>query len=134
MKTCVAAACGMFLLLVSCSGSREFKPAFNQPLQPVMQSGFVYVDQVAPLVKTDLKYAGYDNFVGRPLDGYHGRRAILRIETAQALKKVSEDLCRQGYLLEIDDAYSQPAAVFVFRLDREEGKCSSEDVRMNNDC
>ncbi|WP_300803872.1 M15 family metallopeptidase [uncultured Akkermansia sp.] len=92
MKTCVAAACGMFLLLVSCSGSREFKPAFNQPLQPVMQPGFVYVDQVAPLVKTDLKYAGYDNFVGRPLDGYHGRRAILRIQAAQALKK-SRKIC-----------------------------------------
>ena len=46
MKTCVAAVCGMFMLLVSCSGSREFKPAFNQPLQPVMQPGFVYVDQV----------------------------------------------------------------------------------------
>ena len=30
--------------------------------------------------------------------------------------------------------YSQPAATFVFRLGREEGKCSSEDVRMNNDC
>jgi len=50
------------------------------------------------------------------------------------LKKVSEDLYRQGYLLEIDDAYYQPAAVFVFRLGREEGKRSSEDVRMNNDC
>lgn len=92
MKTCVAAVCGMFMLLVSCSGSREFKPAFNQPLQPVMQPGFVYVDQVAPLVKTNLKYAGYDNFVGRPLDGYHGRRAILRTQAAQALKK-SRKIC-----------------------------------------
>lgn len=64
MKTCVAAACGIFILLASCSGSGEFKPSFNQPLQPVMQPGFVYVDQVAPLVKTNLKYAGYDNFVG----------------------------------------------------------------------
>ena len=71
MKTCVAAACGIFILLASCSGSGEFKPSFNQPLQPVMQPGFVYVGQVAPLVKTILKYAGYDNFVGRPLDGYH---------------------------------------------------------------
>ena len=60
MKTCVAAACGIFILLASCSGSGEFKPSFNQPLQPVMQPGFVYVDQVAPLVKTNLKYAGYD--------------------------------------------------------------------------
>ena len=111
MKTCVAAVCGMFMLLVSCSGSREFKPAFNQPLQPVMQPGFVYVDQVAPLVKTNLKYAGYDNFVGRPLDGYHGRRAILRTQAAQALKKVSEDLYRQGYLLEIYDAYRPHTAV-----------------------
>ena len=54
MKTCVAAACGIFILLASCSGSGEFKPSFNQPLQPVMQPGFVYVDQVAPLVKTSL--------------------------------------------------------------------------------
>ena len=111
MKTRLAAACGIFILLASCSGSKEFKPEFNQPLQPVMQPGFVYVDQVAPLVRSNLKYAGYDNFVGRPLDGYHGKRAILRTQAAQALKKVSEDLYKQGYLLEIYDAYRPHTAV-----------------------
>lgn len=122
MKTRLAAACGIFILLASCSGSKEFKPEFNQPLQPVMQPGFVYVDRVAPLVRTNLKYAGYDNFVGRPLDGYHGKRAILRTQAAQALKKVSEDLYKQGYLLEIYDAYRPHTAVLdICRWGRDAG-------------
>lgn len=101
MKTCVAAACGIFILLASCSGSGEFKPSFNQPPPARDAAGLCVRGPGGPLVKTNLKYAGYDNFVGRPLDGYHGRRAILRTQTAHALKKVSEDLYRQGYLLEI---------------------------------
>ena len=122
MKTRLAAACGIFILLASCSVIKEFKPEFNQPLQPVMQPGFVYVDRVAPLVRTNLKYAGYDNFVGRPLDGYHGKRAILRTQAAQALKKVSEDLYKQGYLLEIYDAYRPHTAVLdICRWGRDAG-------------
>ena len=45
-----------------------------------------YLDEVAPTIKVDLKYCGYDNFVGRPIDGYTtGRRAILRKDAAAAL-------------------------------------------------
>lgn len=111
MKTCLAAACGILVLISSCTGQKTVDPSFNQPLQPVMQPGFVYVDRVAPRVRVNLKYAGCDNFIGRPLDGYHGKRAILRTQAASALKKISDDLYRQGYLLEIYDAYRPHTAV-----------------------
>lgn len=112
MKICLAAACGILFLCASCSGSREAPaPAFHQPLSPVMQPGFVYVDQVAPRVRVKLKYAGSDNFVGRPLDGYHGKRGILRIQAALALKQISEDLYKQGYVIEVYDAYRPHTAV-----------------------
>lgn len=85
--------------------------ALEQKNIPYLEPGFVYVDTVAPLVKVDLMYAGHDNFVGRPLAGYRGKRAILRIEAAEALRLVSEDLAACGYTLLIKDAYRPHTAM-----------------------
>ena len=50
---------------------------------PAMPAELCYLDTVAPGIRVDLKYCGYDNFVGRPIDGYtEGRRAILRKDAA----------------------------------------------------
>ncbi len=76
-----------------------------------MHPGFVYLDAVAPKIRTDLKYAGYDNFIGRPIKGYYGKRAILRIEAALALKAVSDDLNNRGYVLALYDAYRPHTAM-----------------------
>ncbi len=105
MRPRLITACGLFFLLCACSAPVDKPPGFTLPLQAEMQGGFVYVDTVAPLVKTELKYSGNDNFIGRPLVGYHGKRAILRIETALALKAVSEDIYRSGYMVIHNDAY-----------------------------
>ncbi len=85
--------------------------ALEQENLPFLEPGFVYVDTVAPLVKVDLMYAGNENFVGRPLAGYRGKRAILRIEAAEALRLVSEDLATRGYTLLIKDAYRPHTAM-----------------------
>jgi D-alanyl-D-alanine dipeptidase len=83
----------------------------EQPNSPTMPAGFTYVDRVAPQVSADLKYAGNDNFIGRPMAGYRGHRPILRIEAAQALKKASDSLAKQGYGLLIYDAYRPHTAM-----------------------
>lgn len=71
----------------------------------VLPPEFCYVDAEAPEVRADLKYAGRDNFVGRPIAGYEGSRAILRRDAARALHRVSQRLAEHGYGLLIWDAY-----------------------------
>ena len=97
-----------------CQCTLEPKPA-AQAVQPGMPADFCYVDEVAPLVRVDLKYAGSDNFVGRPIDGYTGRRAVLRKDTAAALRTASEILAKQGYGLLVWDAYRPARALKDFR-------------------
>ncbi len=98
-------------LLMACSAQRQ--AAHEAPAQCLPQ-GWCYVDAVAPDVKVDLKYAGSDNFVGRPIAGYTGRRAILRRDAAEALARAAEKLRAQGYGLLIWDAYRPTGAMRDF--------------------
>lgn len=75
---------------------------------------FVYVDQWVPDIQVDLRYAGSDNFVGRPIDGYLGHRALLSMPAAQALAKVQAELSQKGLGLKIFDAYRPQRAVDHF--------------------
>lgn len=80
-----------------------------------MPAELCYLDEVAPLVKVDLKYCGADNFVGRPIDGYTtGKRAVLRKDTALAMKKASELLAAEGLGLLVWDAYRPARALKDF--------------------
>lgn len=85
------------------------------PVQMSLPAELCYVDEVAPAVLVDLKYFGNDNFVGRRIAGYEGRRAILRKDTAAALKRASDILARQGYALLVWDAYRPSIAMKDFR-------------------
>ncbi len=81
----------------------------------VMPQELCYLDEVAPGIKVDLKYCGYDNFVGRPIDGYtEGRRAILRKDAAAALAKAQQELNKRGLGLLIWDAYRPHRALRDF--------------------
>lgn len=80
-----------------------------------MPGSLCYLDEVAPTVKVDLKYCGNDNFVGRPIAGYTtGKRAILRRDTAECLRKAQEMLEAQGYGLLVWDAYRPHRAMEDF--------------------
>lgn len=76
--------------------------------------GFVYVDEVIPGVVVDLRYRSSHNFVGRPVDGYVGQRAILSQPAAAALAKVQADLKPFGLGIHIFDAYRPQRAVDHF--------------------
>lgn len=81
-----------------------------------LPQGFCYVDEVAPGILVELKYAGADNFTGRPVDGYQGQRAILRRDAALALRRAAANLRSQGYGLLIWDAYRPMRALRDFRI------------------
>lgn len=107
-----SALCLLFpsLLLVQCAqmNTPSTAPASALP------ADFCYVDTVAPAVQTELKYAGSDNFVGRPIWGYTGRRAVLRRDTAEAIARAAAELGKEGYGLRIYDAYRPAHAMQDF--------------------
>ncbi len=70
-----------------------------------MPSQLCYLDHVAPEVQVDLMYAGHDNFVGRPIAGYTGKRAILRCDVAWALHRAAREFSQLGYKILLRDAY-----------------------------
>ena len=89
----------------------------------IMPDELCYLDEIAPDIKTDLKYCGYDNFVGRPIDGYtEGRRAILRKDAAEALARAQQMLKPQGLGLLVWDAYRPHRALRDFYPT---GRCDS---------
>jgi D-alanyl-D-alanine dipeptidase len=79
-----------------------------------LPAGFVYVDQVVPDIRTELRYRLADNFVGTTVDGYAGTRAILTQKAARALALVQAELKAQGLGLLIFDAYRPQRAVNHF--------------------
>jgi D-alanyl-D-alanine dipeptidase len=76
-----------------------------------LPGGFVYLRDVDRGIIQDIRYAGSDNFVGRPLPGYDAAECILRREAASALKLVQSDLRALGFGLKVYDCYRPAGAV-----------------------
>ena len=79
-----------------------------------LPEGFVYVKEVIPKLRTDLRYYSENNFIGKPIDGYNKPKCILTTDAAQALKKVQQDFEKLGFGLLIFDAYRPQRAVNHF--------------------
>ncbi|MBQ2380579.1 MAG: M15 family metallopeptidase [Akkermansia sp.] len=112
--SCVAA-----VLLTQCSTTEITAAPAKSAVSYAVEEGalpadFCYLDEL-PNVKVDLKYSTCDNFVGCPIDGYEGTRAILRKDTARAVKKVAAKLAKEGLGLVIWDAYRPARAMAHFR-------------------
>ena len=85
-----------------------------EPLSEPLPNGFVYVDELIPDLRVELRYATARNFVGERIDGYLARRPILTREAAIALRRVQEELRRFGLGLKLFDAYRPQRAVNHF--------------------
>ena len=79
-----------------------------------LSEGFVYLKEVIPNIKIDLKYFTKNNFVGNKIKGYNARVAIVTKETAHALKEIQNDLKHFDYGLKIFDCYRPQQAVNHF--------------------
>jgi D-alanyl-D-alanine dipeptidase len=76
--------------------------------------GFVDLADVAPDVVVDMRYAGRDNFLGRPARGYGAARCLLTGEAARALAGAQRDLTAAGFGLLVYDCYRPQRAVDDF--------------------
>lgn len=84
------------------------------PASTAAQAGLVDIRQLAPDVAEDIKYAGSDNFVGAPVDGYLAPKCLLLKPAADALARVERDLLAQHRRLKLFDCYRPARAVQHF--------------------
>lgn len=83
------------------------------PVQ-AQQDDFVTIQSVAPGVVVDMRYAGSNNFMGRPIRGYEAPVCWLSRPAAEALAQVQIDLEAFGHGLKIYDCYRPQRAVNNF--------------------
>jgi len=75
---------------------------------------FVFVDELVPGIRWDAKYATWDNFTGRPVDGYLANRIVGTRALCAALARVRDEAAVHGLGLLIWDAYRPQRAVDSF--------------------
>ncbi len=80
----------------------------------MLERNFVFLDEVLPGVRWDAKYATWDNFTGRPVDGYGLNRIVGTRELGSALQKAQNLAEKQGYGLLLWDGYRPQCAVDCF--------------------
>lgn len=79
-----------------------------------LPDGFTYIDREIPGVVYEIRYAGSNNFIGKPVDDYKRAQAILSKPAAEALARVQKELIQKDYMLKIFDAYRPQTAVNHF--------------------
>ncbi|CAA0105780.1 D-alanyl-D-alanine dipeptidase [BD1-7 clade bacterium] len=79
-----------------------------------LQSRFINVTDALKHVVIDVKYAGTDNFIGDPIDGYLASKVYLTPEAVNALESAETRALNAGYRLKIYDGYRPQRAVDHF--------------------
>ncbi len=79
-----------------------------------LPKGFVYLKDIDDSIKTEVRYASMNNFVGKRVDGYEAKKIIITEKAAGGLKKVQANLKAEGYALKVFDAYRPKRAVNHF--------------------
>lgn len=79
-----------------------------------MKKGFVFLDEALHGIRWDAKYATWDNFTGKPVEGYEVNRIAGSRELAAALLSAKEMAAARGYGLLLWDGYRPQRAVDYF--------------------
>ena len=79
-----------------------------------MNDDFVFVDEWVPGIRWDAKYATWDNFTGRPVDGYLANRTVGTKALCRALASARDEAAALGFGLLLWDGYRPQRAVDDF--------------------
>jgi D-alanyl-D-alanine dipeptidase len=102
-------------------------PAAAQPLP----GGFVFLRDIDPTIIQDIRYAGANNFVGRPLAGYGAAECVVKREVGLALKTIQQELAAQKLSLKMLDCYRPARAVADMVAWARDGKETAAGRRYN---
>jgi len=101
----IAAGCALFAQIWCCAAGAR---ADGLP------EGFVYLRDVAPSIVQDMRYAGPDNFTGKPVPGYGAAECVLQRSAAEALARAQDKAKSRGFSLKVYDCYRPIRAVRAF--------------------
>lgn len=93
---------------------------FNKLSCSAMPADFVKLSSIDPSIIQSTRYFSKENFLGRPVPGYHMNEFYCTHQSATALKQVNTEMKKYGYLLVVYDAYRPQRAVNAFVAWRDE--------------
>ncbi|HEV2639906.1 MAG TPA: D-Ala-D-Ala dipeptidase VanX [Actinocrinis sp.] len=79
-----------------------------------MNNDFVFVDEYVTGIRWDAKYATWDNFTGKPVDGYQANRIVGTRALCAALDRAQDKAAAAGFGLLLWDGYRPQRAVDCF--------------------
>ena len=96
---------GLALAISACAHSDKAEPAGPD---------FVNAAAIVPELSVEMRYTGYENFVGRPIEGYEAEICMLTRPAAEALADVQAELKPFGLGVKVYDCYRPARAVAQF--------------------
>jgi len=106
-----------------------FASATAQPQS--LPGGFVFLRDIDPSILQDIRYAGSNNFVGRPLRGYDAAECVVKREVGSKLKAIQQELSKQNLSLKMFDCYRPARAVADMWAWAQNGKETAADRRFS---
>jgi zinc D-Ala-D-Ala dipeptidase len=92
---------------------------------------FVYLRDLDPSIAQDIRYAGANNFTGRPIAGYGAAECVVKRAVGLALLKVQRELAPQKLSLKMLDCYRPARAVADMVAWSQNGKETAAERRYN---
>jgi zinc D-Ala-D-Ala dipeptidase len=111
------------VFIVACSISQAHAQA--------LPDGFAYLRDIDPSIVQDIRYAGSNNFVGRPLKGYGAAECVVRREVGLKLRAIQQELLKQDLALKMFDCYRPARAVADMWTWAQNGKETAAERRFN---
>src|SRR4051795_10063738 len=96
-----------------------------------LPGGFVYLRDIDPSIIQDIRYAGPNNFMGRPLAGYGAGECVVKREVGLALKAIQQELARRKLSLKMFDCYRPARASHDMVLWAQNGRETPAQRRYN---
>ncbi|WEN16026.1 M15 family metallopeptidase [Rhodanobacter sp. AS-Z3] len=100
--------------MLGAGSSHAQQPITLSPAKTAEQANLTDIRALVPDIAEDIKYAGSDNFMGVPADGYLAPKCLLLRPVAEALARVEHELRAQHLRLKIWDCYRPARAVANF--------------------
>ena len=105
--------------------------SISQASEQALPGGFVFLRDIDPTIIQDIRYAGSNNFMGRPLAGYGAAECVVKREVGLALMAIQQELAAKRLSLKMFDCYRPVRAVADMVAWSKNGRMTSAERRFS---